>query len=158
MSAAPPAVLLAALNDTPYRIVLLLHILAVIVAFAPVIAHAVQTMQARSADSASRARMLGFMAANSRRIYAPMVIVAGLLGMALIGLSGGAWSFGDPWISASFAVWFAMNGVLHAVLLPAERKLAGGDDSAARRVDAGSAIITVLLIVMLVLMIWKPGV
>ena len=50
-----------------------------------------------------------------------------------------------------------MNGVLHGMLLPAERALASGDESARQTVDTGGLIMTVLLLVMLYLMVFKPG-
>ena len=44
-----------------------------------------------------------------------------------------------------------MNGVFHALVIAGQKQ---GD---AKKVENGQAIITVLLIVMLYLMIWKPG-
>jgi hypothetical protein len=41
--------------------------------------------------------------------------------------------------------------------LPAERKVAAGDDSADARIDKGGMILSVLLLVMLYLMVFKPG-
>jgi hypothetical protein len=43
------------------------------------------------------------------------------------------------------------------MLLPAERAVAGGDETAAKKVDTGSIILTGLLLVMLYLMVFKPG-
>jgi len=57
----------------------------------------------------------------------------------------------------SFLVWIAICGVISGVLLPAERKLAAGDDAAEATVERAGQIATLLLLVMLYLMIWKPG-
>jgi hypothetical protein len=46
-------------------------------------------------------------------------------------------------------VWIAMNGVFHAMIFS---RRGGGD-----RAQLGMAIMDVLLIIMLYLMIWKPG-
>ena len=43
------------------------------------------------------------------------------------------------------------------MILPAERKLAAGDLEAEKKVAMGGQIATVLTLVMLYLMIWKPG-
>ena len=96
-------------------------------------------------------------AGNGRRIYAPALILTGLFGFAMQGMSDGVIEFSQTWFWLAIVVWIAMNGVLHAVLLPAERAVAGGDESAAKRVDAGGMILTALLLVMLYLMVFKPG-
>ena len=43
------------------------------------------------------------------------------------------------------------------MLLPAERAVAGGDETAAKKVDTAGIIMTVLLAVMVYLMVFKPG-
>jgi hypothetical protein len=50
-----------------------------------------------------------------------------------------------------------MNGVVHGMLLPAERSVAAGDETAAKKVDTGGLILAVLLVGMLYLMVFKPG-
>jgi hypothetical protein len=62
-----------------------------------------------------------------------------------------AFEFSDTFISLAFVVWIAMNGVFHALVLAGQKR---GD---AKKVENGQAILTVLLLVMLYLMIWKPG-
>jgi len=54
-------------------------------------------------------------------------------------------------------VWIAMNGVVHGVIVPAERKVGAGDVEAMKRLDLGGGLVTLLFAVMLYLMIWKPG-
>jgi hypothetical protein len=65
--------------------------------------------------------------------------------------------FDDKWVNFAFLVWFAMNGVLHAMILPGERKLAAGDDTAEGKVKTGGMIMDLLFIVMLYLMIFQPS-
>lgn len=151
------ALILAAVGDDLYNVILALHVVSFVIAFAPVIAHPVMNIQSRSASPESRTTILRFIAQNGQRIYAPALIVTGGLGIVLILVSDDAWEFSQGWVSASFAVWIAMNGVLHAVLLPAERKLADGDASVEKRVEITGMVLTVLFLVMVVLMIWKPG-
>ena len=148
---------LAVIGDTPYNIVLLLHILTAIVAFAPAFVHPILGGQSKSLDAAERSRWLGFMLQNGRRIYAPALIVTGLLGFALQGMSDGVWEFGQSWIILAILVWIAMNGILHALILPSEQAVAEGDERAESRLAISGATVTVLLVVMLYLMIWKPG-
>ncbi len=147
----------AVIGDTPYNIVLALHILAMMAAFAPAFTHPILFSQSEALDEQGRRKMLGFMAANGRRIYAPALIVAGFLGFALSGMSDKIYEMSQGWLIGSFIVWIAMNGVLHAVILPAEKAVTAGDDGAQKRVDGGGAAITVLLLVMMYLMVFKPG-
>ena len=130
------------IDDTWFRIFFLLHILTVIVAFAP----AVIAVLPGGRDGA-----LGMLDRAGRQVYAPALILAGLFGILCIVTSDDAFEFSDTFISLAFVVWIAMNGVFHAMVL------AGQKQNDERKVNNGQAILTVLLIVMLYLMIWKPG-
>lgn len=148
---------LAAVGDTPYRLVLLLHILTAMAAFAPAFAHPFLTNQSKSLGDAGHRGVMGFLVVNGRRIYAPALIVTGLLGFGLQGMSSGTWKFDQAWMIGALIVWLAMNGVLHALVIPNESEMAEGEAGAQKMVDAGGALLTVLLLIMLYLMIFKPG-
>ena len=72
-------------------------------------------------------------------------------------MSDGLWAFSQGWVSGAFVVWLLMNGVVHAMIAPGERMVAAGDESGQQRIDRGGGIITLLVLVMLYLMVWKPG-
>jgi uncharacterized membrane protein len=147
----------AAIGDTGYDVMLLLHLLTAFVAFAPAFVHPLVATQSRALDGPHRQAVAGYLAANGRRIHAPALILTGLFGFGLQGMSDGVWSFGQTWLWLAIVVWVAMNGVLHALLLPAERAVASGDESASTRVDQFGILLTVLFVVMLYLMVFKPG-
>jgi uncharacterized membrane protein len=149
--------MIAAYRETGYNIVLFLHILTVLVAFAPAFVHPLLANQTKALDAPARGKVLAMISGNGRRIYAPALVLTGLFGFALQGMSDSVIEFGDTWFWLAIIVWLAMNGVLHAVLLPAERAVADGDESASSRVDAAGGLLTVLLLFMLYLMIFKPG-
>lgn len=149
--------LIAVVGDTAYNILLFLHILTAMVAFAPAFAHPFLGEQSKSMDPANQRKLIGFLTANGRRIYAPALIVTGLLGFGVAGLSDKAYSMSQGWLVAAFIVWIVMNGLLHGVIISNERKWASGDDSAEQKVMIGGVGITVLLLVMLYLMTFKPG-
>ena len=130
------------IDDTGFRIFFLLHILSVIVAFAP----AVIAVLPGGRDGA-----LGVLDRAGRQVYAPALILSGFFGIMLIVTSDEAFEFSDTFVSLAFVVWIAMNGVFHALVL------AGQKQNDEKKVYNGQAIMTVLLIVMLYLMIWKPG-
>jgi hypothetical protein len=130
------------IDDFGFRIFLLLHILTVIVAFTP----AVVALLPGERDGT-----LGLIDRAGRLVFAPALILAGLFGILCIVTSDEVFEFSDTWISLAFVVWIAMNGVFHALVLAGQRQ------SDPAKVNNGQALMTVLLLVMLYLMIWKPG-
>ena len=149
--------MIAAYRDTGYDIVLYLHILTALVAFAPAFVHPLLGNQTKALDGTARGKVIGMIAGNGRRIYAPALILTGLFGFAMQGMSDGVIEFSQTWFWLAIVIWLAMNGVLHAMLLPAERAVAGGDESAESKVTTGGIVLTVLLLVMLYLMVFQPG-
>ncbi|MGB7880500.1 MAG: hypothetical protein WBL31_17175 [Ilumatobacteraceae bacterium] len=149
--------MIAAYRGTGYNVMLFLHILTAFAAFAPAFVHPLLTNQTKALDATNRGKVVGMIAGNGRRIYAPALIITGLFGFAMQGMSDGVIEFGQTWFWLAIVVWLGMNGVLHAMLLPSERALAGGDETAAKKVDTAGIVITVLLLVMLYLMVFQPG-
>jgi len=153
---------LAALRDNAYNVVLLLHIISVIVAFAPAVANPLTEARLK-ADGGESSLVSYYKAAgaNGRKVYFPALIVAGVFGGALIGMSktGGelVWKFEQTWIWLSILNWIVLCGIVSAVILPNEKKVAGGDVSAASKVAAGGGLATLLVIGQLYLMVFKPG-
>jgi uncharacterized membrane protein len=150
-------VILAAVGDTGYNIVLLLHILTAFVAFAPAFVHPFIAEQSKQLGINGHRHVYGFLVQNGRRIYLPALIVTGLLGFALAGMSSDVYKLSQGWMIASIIVWIAINGLLHAVVSPGEGAVQSGDDSAEARVAVGGMAVTVLFLVMLYLMVFKPG-
>jgi len=149
--------MIAAYRGTGYNVMLFLHILTAFAAFAPAFVHPLLANQTKALDATNRGKVVGMIAGNGRRIYAPALIITGLFGFAMQGMSDGVIEFGQTWFWLAIVVWLGMNGVLHAMLLPSERALAGGDETAAKKVDTAGIVITVLLLVMLYLMVFQPG-
>jgi uncharacterized membrane protein len=165
------AITLMGTGSALYRIVLLVHILASIVGFGGVIANGLYHARAFRGPARVAGELLGATRGVTR--IADYAIYAVLpLGIVLIAVSDDAFSFGDPWVSASFVVWFLLVGAAHAAVRPAVRALstragALGPDTvldtdpeagaAARKLMVGEAATQLLLVVALVLMIWKPG-
>lgn len=135
---------------------LFLHIASVVVAFAPMVAHALVLRFAAEEGPITVQRWAGFTARYDQRIYGHALGLAGLFGMALV-LTQDHWKFGDSWIASAFLLWIAMNGVLHGLIVPAETKMAAGDLKEERKLRLGGVLMTLLFISMLHLMIVKPG-
>lgn len=136
---------------------LLLHILTAVVAFAPAFIH--PALAAGTKDMGdTRIPMLVKMHGALRGVYGPSLVITGILGFGLQGLSDGAWTFGQVWMILAIIIWLAMVGVVFGMFIPGEAKLAGGDDSGMDAVGRSGAILSVLLLIMLFLMIFKPGI
>lgn len=107
-----------------------------------------------------------------RRYYRPGVNWAGriidlvpVFGVALIGMSRGAWSFSDGWISIGLVLWAVAASVGELALWPAERRLQQAvshpDSTLDVRADCitvvvAAAVITVVVVVATVVMVGKP--
>jgi hypothetical protein len=124
--------------STTFKFFLLLHILSVIVAFAPSVVSLLPGNR-------------GTAVAAARTFYAPALILAGLFGILCVVTSDDVFEFDQTWITLALIVWIAMNGVFHAIVLPGRRI------GSIKQVDTGQSIMTILLVIMLYLMIWKPG-
>jgi uncharacterized membrane protein len=148
---------LAAVGSTPYKIVLLLHILSAIVAFAPAFVWPIVNVQTRKRGAQLPADVAGQVPVNNVLFHGPALVLTGLLGLGLVLMSEDVWEFSDAWISGAFLVFFALLGVLFGLLVPAERKVAAGHADAAKKVAMFGGFVHILLLVMLYLMIFKPG-
>jgi len=149
--------MIAAIGDTGYNIALLVHVVAAFVAFAPTFVQPVLGGQL-SSDGTVRARVAQHMVRNGRMIYGPALIVAGLAGFGVAGFSDEVYKMSQGWLIAAIFIWLIMNGILHAVITPAEKAIANGDATAEGRATAAGGAMALLLLVMLIIMIWKPGV
>ncbi|MEL7158586.1 MAG: hypothetical protein AAFN30_18590, partial [Actinomycetota bacterium] len=110
------------IESTLYRVVLLLHIATVIVGFGGLIAHGAYHARAFRSPAATAASVLEITKSTAK--VAEYAIYAVLpLGIVLIAISDDAFSLGDPWVSASFVVWFLLIGAYHGAVRPAVRTM-----------------------------------
>jgi uncharacterized membrane protein len=159
-----PALSLAAISDTSYELVLVLHILAVIVAFAPAVAHPLTGARVKQAEGDDGVvRFSALIAKPARWVYFPALVLSGVFGGALIGMSKPTadaevlWKFEQTWIWLGIAIWVVLCGLVSGVILPAERRVAAGDLSAQKRVETAGGIVALLVVVQVALMVFKPG-
>ena len=158
--------------DTAYGIVLLLHIATVIVGFGPTFVYPVYAAFAKRRPGLEGLAINEVTLEIGRRFdYA--IYATPVLGIILVLLSDDAIEFGDPWIGASFLVYFVALGISHGLHQPNLRALvelqrgigpAGPSAEVGRELEergkrAGmfGGTLHVLLAVLLWLMIFKPG-
>jgi len=147
-----------------YDVVLLGHVLAAVVGFGAV---------AVAGAYALLLRRPGPPSVSVLRYYRPGVNWAGritflvpVLGVALVGMSHGSWSYNDHWVVGGLALWAVAAVAGEIVVWPAEKGLQrlvteDSSDSARRRslvwqVAASSAALLVVFVVALVIMVAKP--
>jgi len=146
--------IIALLRDTGYNIVLFLHVLTVVISMAGAIAHPIMfglEEQRPDGDLVALAKRVEV----PSRIYSISYALVGLIGFGLISM--GDWGWGETWIWLSIVLWVVTLGLLHGMMLPAERAVAAGDVSAVARLKQVGPPLTVLILVVIFLMTVKPG-
>jgi uncharacterized membrane protein len=147
---------LAAYYDTGFKVVLLLHILAVIVAFGPLFALPLLARSANGQGTSGNGVLLYL-----QRFATPAVVLAGFFGLALVGMSKTngieIYKFSQTWVSVALAIWIVQVALFIFLLLPTQRRADGGDADATKRMPMFTGIVHLLLLVLLYLMIWRPG-
>jgi len=150
-------------RDASYDLVLVAHVLAGLVGLGAVAAAGVAALALRRWGPASE---------PVRRYYRPGVNWAGrilfvvpVLGVVLMAMSHGDWTFADGWITAGLILWAVAAVAAETVLWPAERRLqaAVGDDRPAAprlgsqclRVAGTASVLTLVLLAATVVMVVK---
>lgn len=144
---------LAAIDDTGYNIMLLLHVMTAIVGFAPAWLWPILVrISARGDAEAATAIETSIL-----RYSLPGVALAGLFGFGVAGMSGKVYRMSQGWLSVSVVVWLAILAVYFFLARPAIAGVRDGDESARSRLAAATGISHFALVIMLYLMIFKPG-
>jgi hypothetical protein len=144
-----------------YGIVLALHLLTVAFVVGPA---------AFAASASGRLAKQGRVdalrdAGDSTRKYTIATLATVLLGMGLVGLGdvGDQWSYGQPWISASFVLAILAIGLVLVLVVPAQQAAADAlaeerdAGSALKRLSIGAGLASLCWAIVIVLMVLKPG-
>jgi uncharacterized membrane protein len=169
--------LFAAYYDTPYKVVLLLHILSAIIGFGAVYLNA---LYGRAAQRRQGAVGLAIAETNFEvsEIATYFIYAVQVFGILLVLMSDDVIEFSQGWISASFVLYIILIGLEHGVMRPNVRQMharlrelnAAAPVEGARRppqvdeierrartVGSVGAVLNLLVVVLLYLMIWRPG-
>lgn len=152
--------MLADIGSFPYNVMLLLHLLAVLVAFAPVFVWPVLRVTMRKQGGEALPGEVGRqIAPTGLLVHGPALVAAGIFGILTLLLSGDVYQFSDTWISIAFVLWFLMLGVLFLGIIPADRKAAEPSETpgADARVNMFNGMLHLLIVLMLIVMVWKPS-
>src|SRR4051812_28441374 len=173
----------AGTNSGIYKFLLVLHILCAIVGFGGVMLNGIYAAQAKKRQGSEGLAITEANAFVSTRAAELFIYAVFILGMALVGLSDKAWKFDQAWLSISMGLYIVGLGVAHAVLRPGAKRIialqrevvaagpgggGGGSQSGPppqvaeiesinQRLAIAGAVANVLVIVILFMMVWKPG-
>lgn len=145
--------LFAAIGSTGYSIVLLLHVLAVVIGFAP----AWLTPAMMRLTAAGDRQAADQLETSILRYSLPGIAIAGLLGFGLVGMSEKVFELTQPWVLAAILLWLVLLAVVFFLARPAVKAFRDGDTKARGMVSASTGITHLILLVMLYLMIFQPG-
>ena len=146
-------VVLAAVNSTGYKIVLLIHVLAVIIGFAPLWLTPVMVRLTAAGDKAAADGL----DVSILRFSLPGIGLAGILGFGLAGMSEKYYKMSQAWLSIAAVLWVVLLALLFFVARPAIKAFRDGDAAARGRIMMVTGISHLILVVTLYLMIFKPG-
>jgi uncharacterized membrane protein len=163
-------------NSNWYKVVLVLHILCAIVGFGAVYLNGIYGAEIRKRRGADAIAVYeaNFRVSNIGQYFIYAVL---LLGLALVGMSNKEWKFSQTWVWLSVVLFVVGLGLAHGVLRPAVkrmgvlmREVAAGPPatsgpppqatdmaSLGQRIAAAGVTLNLVVVVILVLMVFKPG-
>lgn len=107
--------------DPGYKIVLFLHILAVVLAFGPTFGYGFFFSVAPQYPQATPAILAGIQKVDKYLVNPGMVVLL-LAGIGLLSASDGAWSGSDGFVVVGFVAIFALFGMQHGYFQPKVRE------------------------------------
>ena len=158
-----------------YRLVLLLHILSAIIGFGGVLLNGVYASRAKKRPPAEGLAVMEVNTFVSAKVAEIFIYLTAFWGLGLIGLSDKTFKFSQTWIWLAIIVYVIALGISHGLLMPRVKKLLAGMRAAVSgggatdapapaelaklepQIGAISVALDLALVVILVLMIWKPG-
>lgn len=168
--------MLAAFGSDAYKTVLVLHILCAIIGFGAVFLNA---LYGREAADIKGTEGLAITRANFKvsKVGEIFIIAVFVLGIVLVLIGDNVFDFGQTWIWLSMTLFIIALGLSQGVMTPAVKKIislqeelvsgpppAGGPppqvaeiERYGKRLAMVGPILNIMLVVILVLMIFKPG-
>jgi uncharacterized membrane protein len=160
---------LASIVDPGYKILLFLHILAVVLAFGPTFGYAFFFSVAPQHPKATPAILAGVQKVDKYLVNPGMVVLL-LAGIGLLSASGGAWDTSDAFVGVGILAIIVLFGLQHGFFQPqvrrakalAERDLEGGDalspefEALSRRIGQVGTLAGIIVVVTIFFMTYKP--
>jgi hypothetical protein len=172
--------IVATINGGFYKLFLVLHVLCAIVGFGSVYLNGVYGAEIKKRRGPEA---LAVYDANYRVSKIGEYVIYGvfIFGLAMVGMSDSVWKFSQTWVWLAATLFIIGLGVSHGILLPGVKRMgvlmremvaagpppegAGGPppqaaemEALGKRVGAAGMFLNLLIVVILFIMVWKPGV
>ncbi len=161
--------LIGSIVDPGYKILLFLHVLAVVLAFGPTFGYGFFFSVAPQYPRAVPAIMAGIQKVD-KYLVNPGMIVLLLAGIGLLSASDGAWGGSDAFVVVGFIAIIALFGLQHGYFQPkvreakalAERDLEAGDtlspefEALGAQIGKVGTLAGVIVVVAIFFMAYKP--
>jgi uncharacterized membrane protein len=164
------------LNGNLYKFLLLLHIACAVLGFGATAFNGLYLARARRYGGTEGAAILETNA-DASRIAEFFIYAVFILGVLVVSTSKSAWKFSQGWLSAAIVIYLIDVAVLHGVVrrsqkrhdelaadLAAAPKTTDGRPSQVgelerleQRIQVGWSIFNVLFLIVIYLMVFKPG-
>jgi uncharacterized membrane protein len=164
------------INSGIYKLLLLLHILAVVVGIGAVMLNGLYAAQAQRRPGAPGRAVSEANFAVSQ-IAEKVIYLIPVFGILLVLVSDKAWKFSQTWVWLSLLLYIAALGVATGVMTPGHRRIngllaementpppAGGAppqvvelQQVGQRMAMGGAFLDLAVVALIALMVWKPG-
>lgn len=156
----------------PYKFFLVLHLLAVIVGIGTTTLNGVYGAKAKAAGP--NGGHIGKANFEVTMIAEKIIYLIPIFGIILVAISPhDIFDFGQFWIWGSLVLYVIALGIAHGVMVPSSKKMLalgakmgsgqGGPSDAAemdmvgKRLAAGGMTLNLLVVILVALMVWKPG-
>lgn len=151
-----------------YNVVLVLHILASIIGFGGMFIAGFYGNESRNLPGREGLAVAQTTLKVTGQIPTVAVCAVPILGILLILMSEDTIKFSEMWVSLSFLLYFVLMGLATGLQVPTIRKMvalragaegaqSGDVQAMGKKVAAVGGIVNVLWVVILILMVFKPG-
>ena len=171
-------------DTTAYNIVFMLHIISIIVGFGGVILNGIYGSEAKKRKGAEGAA-IGAANLHVTEIAEKVIMTVPIWGIGLVLMSDGAWKFSQLWVGLALVLFILTMGFATGVQLRNQKRMsqlanelsmagaggpppggaAGGPppqvaemEALEKKLGMGGAFLSFMIVVLIYLMVFKPGV
>lgn len=168
------------IGSTAYKLVLMLHILAIIIGFGGVMLNGIYGAEAKKRKGPT-GHAVGEANLHVSKIAEKVIVTIPIWGILLVILSDGVWEFSQAWVGLALVLFILTMGFATAVQLKNQKRMVGlaGELATAgpppagasgpppqvaemealeKKLGMGGALLSVMVVVLIALMVFKPGV
>ena len=170
------------IGSTAYKLVFMLHIISIIVGFGGVVLNGIYGNEAKKRKGPGGAA-IGEANLTVTRLAEKVILTVPLWGIGLVFMSDGVWEFSQLWVILALVLFIATMGVATGVQLKNQKRMvqlanelvaagpppagaaAGGPppqvaemEELEKKLGMGGAFLSLMIVVLIYLMVFKPGV